>query len=260
MIQFIRTFWGDLENGLNGERYKNQISSTSNDDLDELVYVWGRYNYDFIKSKGFNCFLVSEENYDYNLASGHPFYDFKSFNHKLWALEHSLQEFNEVIYLDWDCSLINPIDDNFYNYLKNGNSLQVPLYIYPARFLDEMTELSKKDGMEFFSELKKVIQKHSYDWNGHYIIPCGGFIYCRDKNINLLKTSIEKNLGPAPDEIAILLYAQEKGYNLVDYIKNLEPNVILGKESDLDWWRKLGNEFDDFIKSKVKKQIYFEHK
>jgi len=254
-MQFIRAFWGDLNKF--GQKYKKQILSVSTDNLNEVVYVWGLDNFNFIKSIGYNCVLVSEDNYDYNLANNHTFYDYKSLNHKLWIVEYALKEYDEIIFLDWDCKLIKSIDTKFYDYLRNGNDLQVPLYIYPKNSLDWMIEQSPD--MEFFSVLKQGVIKYSYDWNEHYVIPNTGFIYCRNKNINLLDISLKNNLQGVPDEFSVLLYAKERGYQLDDYIKNIEPNIILGKEHDLDWWIKIQNNFNDFVKNKIKKQIYFEH-
>lgn len=57
-MRFIRAFWGHLDNF--NQRHKNEIIDCSkNKNLREIVYVWGLKNYNFIKSLGYDCELVS---------------------------------------------------------------------------------------------------------------------------------------------------------------------------------------------------------
>ena len=255
MIQIIRMFWGDVYAMDN--YYAKQIKRSKQDNLNEIVYVLGKENYKFIKDLGYNAILVSEDNYNRKLSSDHTYIDFKNLNHKLWLFEKALQEHDEIIFLDWDCRLKKPLDDNFYNLIKNGGELQVPLYIYPQNSLDWLCEtLSPKD---FFLTLKKNVIKYSYNWKNHYIIPNTGFMYCRNKNINLLDKSLNLKLEAVPDEFSVFVYAQEKNYSLLKYIQNLEPQVILGKEHGEDWWIQIQSEFDKFVNQFKNKDIYFEH-
>lgn len=255
MIQIIRMFWGDVYAMDN--HYAKQIQRAKQDNLNEIVYVLGKENYKFIKNLGYNAVLVSEDNYNKDLSSNHTFIDFKNLNHKLWLFEKALQEYNEIIFLDWDCRLIKPLDENFYNLVKNGGELQVPLYIYPENSLDWMCETSSSE--DFFPALKKNVIKYSYNWKNHYIIPNTGFMYCRNKNINLLAKSLNLKLETVPDEFSVFVYAQEKNYSLLKYIQNIEPQVILGKEHGEDWWIKIQSEFDKFVNQFKNKDIYFEH-
>ena len=85
-------------------------------------------------------------------------------------------------------------------------------------------------------------------------------IYCRDKNIDLLKLSIDLNLECLTDEFVITAYVQSKNLSLEDYILNYEPKVITGKLHDEDWWMLLQNKFNEYVTSIVKKDNYFEHR
>lgn len=258
-MKIIRTFWGNVHSM--GNRYTDQIETSVSDNLNELVYVWGIDNYNFIKSKGFECVLLSEDSYNRELASNHTFWDHKSLNHKLWIVNHAVKEYGEILFLDWDCRLIKPIDSNFYELLRNGNEFQVPLYVYPKKALDWL--IDKTDGEDvnpFFHKLKKFMIQYSYNWNSNYIIPNTGLIYCRNSNIDLLKISLDLELEAVPDEFSVMAYAMSKGMDIDNYIKTLEPSIISGKEHDEDWWMKIQNNFNNHVSSIVKKDIYFQHK
>jgi hypothetical protein len=107
-IKIIRALWGDSLYILN-EIPKTPIFEN------ELVFVWGKANYDFVKKLGYEALLISEtktqgETYDSHL---------KHFGHKLQALKFADEMFGEYLFLDWDVTLVKQIDDEFYN--KKGN-------------------------------------------------------------------------------------------------------------------------------------------
>lgn len=259
-MKFIRTFWGDVHSM--GTRYTDQIEEAISDSLNELVYVWGKSNYDYLVERGFDCVLISEDSYHRELASNHTFWDHRSLNHKLWVVDTAVEEHDEIVFLDWDCRLIKPIDSKFYEYLRSGNELQVPLYLYPSTALDWLIDKTEDtDVSPFFHKLKKFMLKYSYRWNEHHIIPNTGFIYRRNSNLKLLDISLKHKLETVPDEFSVFIHAfNEMGYSMIDYIKNFEPNVIGGKEHHEDWWVNLQNKFDNFINDFIVKDLYFEHK
>ena len=258
-MKFIRTFWGDVHRM--GGRYSNQIKEAVSDNLDEKVYVWGRDNFEFISSLGFDCELISEYKFNPKLATDHTFFDHKSLNHKLWILNYAMKQYDEIVFLDWDCRLIRPIDKLFYDLLRSGGDLQVPLYTYPYKAIDFLKEKTKDSNVNpFFYKLEKFIKQYSYHFKENYVIPNTGFIYCRDKDINLLDISLDNELEAVPDEFAVYKYAYDKDYLLRDYIKRIEPNVIRGKKHEEEWWITEQNEFDFYVDSLKTKTIYFDHK
>ena len=81
----IRTFWGDLSSF--GGKYQNQIQDTTDENLNEIVYVWGMDNFEYLTNLGYTCELISEENYNFDLKSGLYFFMIlKSLNHKLFVI------------------------------------------------------------------------------------------------------------------------------------------------------------------------------
>ena len=260
-MKIIRTFWGDLHSM--GTRYTDQIEEASKDNLEEIVYVWGRENYNYISNLGFNCTLLSEDPYDYSIASNHTFWDYRSLVHKLQCLDIAVKEHGEVLFIDWDCSLLQELDGNFYSELKQGSSLQVPLYVYPKMALEWLIKKSKEETTNgFFIKLSEYIKLHSFELGKNYVIPNTGFMYCRDEKITsrLLELCDIHNLQSVPDEFAVMCYAKELGYTLEDYITKIEPKHIAGKHHPEDWWIKEQVLLDNYIADRVNKNLYFIHK
>jgi hypothetical protein len=258
-MKFIRTFWGDI-NGAGG-KYLSQMKSISHQ-LDEVVYVWGKENYDVISGLGFKCILVSEEPYDYTLASNHILLDHKSANHKLKCLDMAVRDYGEVLILDWDCYPVREIDDEFYSIMRKGFPLQLPLYVYPRKAIDLMIEKTTgQDINPFFHKLKKFINLHSYGFNDSFVIPNCGFMYCRNRFISskLFDLSMEYELESVADEFAVMVYSELQGYSLEDYITNLQPSTISGKFHDDEWWLESQIELNNYISNIKPTKLYFEH-
>lgn len=256
-MQIVRAFWGDMN-----PTYSNQIMDSINDKLNEIVYVWGKENYEFITSKGFMCVLVSEEPYDYTISSAHTMYDQKNLNHKLVAIDLATKDFGEIIFIDWDCHPIKELDKSFFDILRNGGPLRVPLYVYPKHAIDWLIEKTRHEpNYNFFMKFKHFVHLHSYEWEDNFIIPNTGFIYCRDHTITtkLIELSNQHKLESVPDEFAVMVYAKELGLSLEDYIKTIEPSGISGKEHNEDWWIKEQDGFNQYASTLIEKVLYFRH-
>lgn len=251
---FIRTFWGDLS------KYIHQMDDAKLDNLNEKVIVWGKENEKILTEKGFDCHLVHDGPYDTSIASDHTFKDFRSLNHKLKAIEIGLELFQEIVLVDWDCHLIRPIDSEFYTSLKAGGPLQVPLYIYPEKAFVELKKV--KDINPFITELEKQVKANSYKYEGGYVIPNTGFVYCNSLLIakKLIQLSLDNNLLAVPDELSVMRYALDSGLTMEQYIETIEPQVVIGKQHELDWWIDDQNTFNEYIEKLKYKKIYFDHR
>lgn len=254
-MKFVRILWGDFN------RYQNQIIEAKSDNLNEVVYVWGKDNYNNLKNLGYDCVLISDDPYDYTIADNHTFVNHKSLIHKIIGLGHALHQHDEIIFVDWDCRKIKEIDDNFYNLIRNRNSdFQVPLYTYPMFAFDRMIGDVKDDIMiNFFKKLQTYITNFSFKYGNSFIIPNTGFIYCSNKDIivELIKLIIQYDLQTVPDELSIFLYTKNLG--LDGYIEKIEPLVIDGKEHGHDWWNNMEAVFTEYKNRKIEKEIYFKH-
>ena len=254
-MKIIRLLWGDFD------RYYSQIVKAKKYDFNEEVFVWGKENLNKLTSLGYNCHLIDDEPYDYNIANNHTFISYSSLTHKIVGIKIALSIHKEILFLDWDCVPTKPIDDNFYNEIKRKeSSLQVPLYCYPMTAFDVMKSQTDDEVMnKFFDVLSENISKHSHVMGDSYILPNTGFFYCNDIEIvdDLLDIIRYNNLQGIPDELSVLLYT--KPFGLDWYINNVEPTVISGKKHGLDFWNEAEEKLSNFIKTKITKDNYFEH-
>jgi hypothetical protein len=259
-MKIIRTFWGDVNSM--GNRYTDQITEAIGDNLNEIVYIWGIDNFNYISNLGFDCKLVSDEPYDYSIASNHTLWDYRSLIHKLKCIDMAVKDYGEIVFVDWDCRKLKDLDSEFYEILSNGNELQVPLYAYPKPALKWLIDKTKNDSTNgFFVKLNEFIQLYSYEFENNYIIPNTGFVYCRNGDITekLLELCDIYKLESVPDEFAVMVYSKELGFSLNEYILNIEPNVIIGKQHQEEFWIKEQNTFDEYISCMINKNIYFKH-
>ena len=221
--RIVRGWWGSLDN-FDG-KYKKQIESNDTKIVQD-VYVYGETNFHVIQNLGFKPKLMSVFEHDFRLASNHTFWDHRSLLHKLKILQKSLQHSEEVLFLDWDMSFNRELDQTFYDSFHNSE-FQVPLY------------------------------------EDSYVIPNTGFIYCNDIKIadELMKIALKERLTTVPDELAVLFYMKKLGYTIEDYINNIEPSVISGKDCGNDTWNAKGKLLENYIETVKgqKKDIYLEH-
>lgn len=253
MSKFIRIFWGDVK------KYEHQILKC--DRVDETVFVYGKKNEEYLKQKGFDTYLMSEEPYDHSIASDHTMFDHRSLIHKLVAFDTAVKKYGEVVFIDWDCYKVKDIDEEFFSLLRKGNNLQVPLYIYPKEELNKLCDSDMNIKYKnFFGKLRDYLIDLSYDFEGNYVIPNTGFMYCNNSDISskLVSIALDNNLETVPDELAVLL--MYKDWPMEEYINKIEPNVVYGKHhADNSEWNDCQLNLNKFIADKVYKKIYFHH-
>lgn len=262
-MKFIRIFWGDLN--VFDSKFKTQIEQASQFDIpNQIVYVWGVKNEQFIKQFGFETRLISEQSNFTEYGAGHHMFNHTSLIHKLHAFNLAVEEFNEVIFIDWDCFPIKPFDDIFFELLRSKGPLQVPLYTYPYEGIKDLTDKTKHE--KFVVDFAEVLQQHliqyAYKEELGYVLPNTGFMYCRDSSISaqLLSNAIEYKLKSVPDEFAVMVYGIQNNYSIDDYILNLEPSVSYGKHQEGEsYWEVAQKQLNVLTESLVEKNVYFNH-
>lgn len=152
---FVRFVWGDCsQNGLRNGKLKRDIEiALTNDSFEYCVYVLGKDNFSLLKNKGLNCILVDEKDVIFNIEK-------QQYAHKLYLLKCAIEDYDEMIYLDWDCLSCNKINDGIWTVLNKKESFQANLYLYKNKKC-----LWRKDN----NEKRKVCN--------------GGFLYFRNKKI-----------------------------------------------------------------------------
>ena len=215
-MKIIRVLWGDK---INHEIPPFPLLEN------EVVYVWGEKNNQMLLDRGWKTRLLSNHTFEG---------EFNGFGKKIFALNQALEEFNEVLLLDWDCYLLKPLDDKFYNTLKE-KPIQIPLYIQHKDTKDAILEiLPPNQSIQMQKELDimgKGFKKYGWEWEDGYVAPNFGFVYCRDKDFGneLLKIAINNDLQTVVDEFATLLYVD---CTLEEYIKKYLPSVLRGGSNE----------------------------
>ncbi|HUV84584.1 MAG TPA: hypothetical protein VMV86_02695 [Methanosarcinales archaeon] len=87
---------------------------------DFIAYVFGERNFKKLVDKGVNCVLADKKPIVFTSR--------RSYMHKAIAIEAAFDEFDEIVYLDWDCVPTRPLPDNFWESLQSRDVFQCPLY------------------------------------------------------------------------------------------------------------------------------------
>lgn len=253
-IQIVRVLWGH-----NTELLKEipKVPIFEN----EIVFVFGRNNYEYLIEIGYNCLLLSEDKTDiaYSTFLTH-------FGHKLEALKIAESMYDEYLFLDWDITISKPIDDDFYKIIRSGNDIQCPLYAYDKEYLIESEKYHKekgqwsKDLQEFTIHHSDQLTKYSWDYNENLVIPCFCFFYSRKSKIieNLISIYNEMNILTCIEELCLFLYMN---CDLDTYINKHEPIVLRGKEynKELVGTHNSIISINNYIGSILEKDIYMLH-
>lgn len=222
---FVRVLWGDTKEVSKSDftnpsdrRKKvdqeivHSMSAKDNPHFD--IYILGKNNYRSIKSMNLsNCslHLVHDDPWLYD-----PLAEF--WRHKLYLLDYIMHEdnFDEIIYMDWDCIPVKPNGDNIWNILRRKESIQANLMFY-------------RNEKCYWRDIdrRKVAN--------------GGFIYINNKNHTKALLDIWKDM-PAKyrfwDEICISKLTDDLNggwFGVEDYWLKFEPEVCnLKKKSASD--------------------------
>jgi len=127
---FIRCVWGVTDkNFMSGHNRRikvgNDILFAKMNPYEPLVkvYVFGEENYKILIDMGFNCTLISKESYVFNREK-------EEYRHKLEAWKYGQNDFDEIVFLDWDCMPLRPIDYDFWDVMRRGSKIQATIYMY----------------------------------------------------------------------------------------------------------------------------------
>lgn len=249
MVKIVRVLWGD---SVNHELPKVPIFSGQ-----EVVYCFDYESFWFAQDLGYECKLVKDDLF--------PGKKLNNFGRKLQALDLALQEYDEVLMLDWDCYLLKPLDKNFYDSLKE-KPIQIPLYIQhedTAQAIIEIQDISpSKSFIDEMKLMEKGFHKYGWKWEEGIVAPNFGFVYCRDKSLGkkLVDIAIKEDLTTVVDEFATLIYVD---CTLEEYIEKYTPRVLKGRsDQNLIYDNRLhdiSRKFTKWLDTKIEISEYFEH-
>jgi len=249
-IKIIRVLWGGNVN--------HEIPRIPLYPEQEVVYCFDYESFWFIQELGYEAKLVKDTKFDGKKG-------YNKFGRKLQALDLALQEFGEVLLLDWDCFILKPFDKNFYDSLKE-KPIQIPLYIQHKDTKNAVLEMLVKDQspslLRELEDLEVGMNKYGWEWEEGVIAPNFGFVYCRDKSFGkkLVDIALEHNLNSVVDEFATLIYVD---CTLEEYIEKYIPRVVKGRSDQMIIYdtriHKLSRKFSKWLDTKVDITNYFEH-
>jgi len=152
----VRGVWGDINlSGIRDGKIRKDIDAIKcnpNCSINDfVVYVFGKENYDLLVDEGFICKLISDKPVLYDMKE-------RLYRHKLDILKSAMSDFDEIVFLDWDCVPIKPLPNNFWTVLNNKAPFQANLFQYRT---------------------KKCLWRN-VDWRK---VCNGGFLYLRENNI-----------------------------------------------------------------------------
>jgi len=153
----MRMWWGDRKQKGHRASNRKDMETTLNCVMNDkyqvpfVTYVCGKDNYDYLKSKGLeDLVLVTEE----------PRLDIPvelDAQHRLYLCDIAMQDFREIICVNWDCRLVRPFTDNAWTQLRKKEAIQASL----------------------IGKSNKVVFLKSRGEDGH-IFSIDGFLYLRD--------------------------------------------------------------------------------
>jgi hypothetical protein len=255
-MRIVRALWG------NSEYIRSEIPKIPLFGEKEIVFVWGKENKELLDKYGYKSLLVKDTQTDPKYSS-----HLLHFAHKLKAIQLAEGFLNEFLFLDWDISLAKELDEVFYEKIRLGNDIQIPLYGYHGEYREDVEKyLKEKNRFSLNSDdflYNHILNLEKYHWklNDLKILPCFCFLYIRGKfdlGKKLLDIMNEQGVVACIEEFTFQIYCN---CSLEEYINKYEPLVLRGKETDknLPGMAKAIKEINHYISGKVKKDIYLYH-
>lgn len=243
-IKVVRALWGDIELFIDDIRLANR--------KDCVVIVWGLDNYNSLTYLGFDCKMISSNDMS-NVD------DSEMYHLKLVAMHEAAKKYKSILFLDWDTKPLKDIDPHFEKTFF-GKQWCAPLYCYPSN----LSSYAKSPiEVKWGKMIDDMMKKYSWHRNGMNIIPMAGLIYISSPIITkkLLDIYHKEKMKGLIEEFAMFELAN---CSLEHYIKNYEPTVIRGRESNDKF--SFGSysenayiELNEYIYKFVGKDCYYTH-
>jgi len=152
----VRGLWGNVLSDpygttIRGSKVAKDIEAAKQTGLPVVVYTMGTKNHEWLTGYGFDSRLISNDSIIWDMER-------ELYRHKLQILQSAIEDFDEIVFLDWDCVPRKKFNDGFWQLLGKKESFQANLFQYRT---------------------KKCLWRDT-DWRK---VCNGGFIYIRDKSI-----------------------------------------------------------------------------
>jgi len=216
---FVRGIWGDItKNGIRGGKIGKDIDLIRENKLSKpfITYVFGIENKKYLESLDFECILISPEPSVWDMID-------QLYRHKLDIFSAAMEDYDEIVFLDWDCVPTAPLPDDFWDVMSLKSSFQANLFQYRTKKCLWRT-----------TDVRKVTN--------------GGFVYMRDKTIpnKIIKNYDEfyewvKNTGEERAKQGKKLRFREKALIFDD-----EPAMSKYADDSIGGWQGIDKYWDLF--------------
>lgn len=198
---FIRGIWGIYDNQ-NVKAYTRRPKIDNDIQLSLVnpyapkckVYVFGEDNFKKLTDMGFDTLLIDKKPICWDMQK-------EQYRHKIEIWKYGLVDYDEVVFLDWDCVPLCPIPKDFWDNLAKGPKIQATIYMY---------------------KLRRAFFRPSNERK----LSASTFVYMREKDIaNKVIETWERVGRPWQEEIALSKYIDELdgGWKGIDNYKKYEP-------------------------------------
>lgn len=231
-MRFIKALWGD-QDSRNYGRVKDAVSNyaaapeRSMESGNCVVYCFGSGNQKLVSDIGLETRLLDDCHEPHWYGSG------PNWTHKVDAIAAGIEEFGEVIWMDWDMRQLEPLDDKFWKEVRGRGPFQSGLTRYRRAYAN---------------------------WRGRHedrnCLPGGGWLYfCGgDFTENLIdliykflpRTKNRKGEYHYHDEYAMAMAIEEihGGWKGVDWWnENYQPTVLLHPRGAIESSRERGGKY-----------------
>lgn len=204
---FARTLWGFYGDerplyrcrGNMDADLELQLLSKYEPTIDITTYVFGEENFKQLVDKGLKCKLIDKRPMVWDGAT-------QMFRHKLEVFKYAIEDYDEFVFLDLDCILIQPLPTNFWEKHYEKASIQGSLMQY------------KRRKMKFWRKTNQGAN------------PCACYIYIREKKIPEELIQTWEAIGkPLSEEVVIAKYMDDMigGWQGLDkYYELFEPHFF----------------------------------
>jgi len=180
-----------------------------------VVYTFGEKNHKQLLEMGIESRLIHKDPYKYHPIKG-------IYKHKIDAHQYMMNDFDEIVFLDWDTYLIKPLPNDFWDVLNKKEIFQAVLGKYRTARIN-----------------------YRPDHKSNQLIPMGALVYMRDKTIpeRLMKFNTGSNSWSCEPAFAQLTDEIMGGWNNlsegIDKYWNLfEPECYVNKRSAYKFSKK----------------------
>jgi len=127
---FIRCLYGTYDTSPRLKKIDNDINRVINGEYKHpfVTYVFGENNYKMLTDKGLEVKLVDKNPMPFKLKDGGHTY-----RNKMELIKIAMEDYKELIYLDWDCYQMTQIPDNMWEELRQREFIQGCFQMYRRR-------------------------------------------------------------------------------------------------------------------------------